>query len=486
MTGSIGPVRPSGRTPPDYGKVVERVGQAIGLFAGVATLVYITGGAILALRLALAGLPWQPVVGQLPREFLISIGVSQVLLPAAVVGAAYAWLRLTVRQSPPGIRPWRERANREENRRRFLRQTVGWTAVLFLPAAIVIGWQLYRDTGTDWLELMFFLLGGAGIGGAIGDTVFDLARSRLRRGPPGQRETWAIGGIIVGVALVLAGQLLLYSSDDPKLLWLIALFVVTFLTAATIVEVRGRLARRGERSWRSLSSAALMTGVYAAAVIPTAVGIFGVAPFNDANLCSVDGFSERGDLIGQTSDRVYLGEEVRSPRRIAVFPTAQVEELFIGDEAANTQCDPRLPQGAVTADLRADEVERAALDTERAYQEFVDAATMEAALAAARSAGDGALAAAGMGRDTGDIVDRSLHHQAALIWRAADRAGDSGLRLLENHERIVRRSPGNRPEHRDGLEQLVANARRDTQAAAQSAREGSRELFREAKRAAGG
>ena len=52
------------------------VAAAFGLFAGLASLVVILGGAVLSLRLRSQGLPADAVVAVLPREFLISVGLG--------------------------------------------------------------------------------------------------------------------------------------------------------------------------------------------------------------------------------------------------------------------------------------------------------------------------------------------------------------------------------------------------------------------------
>jgi hypothetical protein len=57
----------------------------------VAALVYLTGGLALQLRLGLVRLPSSAAVPQLPREFLISLGLL-IVAPAIAVGFATHWL----------------------------------------------------------------------------------------------------------------------------------------------------------------------------------------------------------------------------------------------------------------------------------------------------------------------------------------------------------------------------------------------------------
>jgi hypothetical protein len=63
-----------------------------GLLAGFAASVYVTGGLILSARLGLRELPSTAVVSQLPREFLVSLGLLAVGPPVLVAGLVYAFL----------------------------------------------------------------------------------------------------------------------------------------------------------------------------------------------------------------------------------------------------------------------------------------------------------------------------------------------------------------------------------------------------------
>ena len=74
----------------------------LGLLAGVSVLVYVLGGAVLFARLEVKDLPGDAVFGQLPRDFLMTVGVSQVLAPAVVLMTVYAVWRLS-RPGPNGV-----------------------------------------------------------------------------------------------------------------------------------------------------------------------------------------------------------------------------------------------------------------------------------------------------------------------------------------------------------------------------------------------
>jgi len=67
-------------------KWIKAVGELAGAAAGLAALVYITGGLALQLRLGSGGVPSSVAVPQLPREFLISLGLL-IVAPAVAAGA---------------------------------------------------------------------------------------------------------------------------------------------------------------------------------------------------------------------------------------------------------------------------------------------------------------------------------------------------------------------------------------------------------------
>ena len=66
---------------------------AVGLLAALSTIVYISGGALLIVRFKAKDLPVEAVVASLPRQLLISIGLTEVVLPLAlVIAGAFAVL----------------------------------------------------------------------------------------------------------------------------------------------------------------------------------------------------------------------------------------------------------------------------------------------------------------------------------------------------------------------------------------------------------
>jgi hypothetical protein len=74
--------------------------QVTGALTGVAAFVYLTGGIALQLRLGLEGLPSSVAVPQLPREFVIGIGLL-VAAPAIGLACLFGWVTFRHPWMPP-------------------------------------------------------------------------------------------------------------------------------------------------------------------------------------------------------------------------------------------------------------------------------------------------------------------------------------------------------------------------------------------------
>jgi hypothetical protein len=72
--------------------------EFFGLFAGLAALLYIIGGATIVLRLLAYGFLHIAAVTQLPHDFLLSIGLEIVVIPLLFFGGLY----VAVRAARPG------------------------------------------------------------------------------------------------------------------------------------------------------------------------------------------------------------------------------------------------------------------------------------------------------------------------------------------------------------------------------------------------
>jgi hypothetical protein len=71
------------------------IAAVLGLFAGFATLIYVGGAALLALRLVFAGMAAPAIfASQISRELVVSMGLTRLLLPMLIVAGIYLALRL--------------------------------------------------------------------------------------------------------------------------------------------------------------------------------------------------------------------------------------------------------------------------------------------------------------------------------------------------------------------------------------------------------
>jgi hypothetical protein len=273
--------------------VVKTLGQLFGLAAGFIALVYAAGGGVLALRLYLSDLPSRTVVGQLPRDLLISVGLSQIVLPALGVAAIYVIARLLRGNSPPPTRlvdEWSAKPSRQGWRVSL----GGWRELLAasaIPALVATGFaaeQMTRYVTSDWHKLL-----------------------------PSLPLTFLVTLFVVLVALNLRARLALRARR-----------------AATDEVVRER--------WNERSAVVRMTLVVALASLPFCVVFAGTINLLDARVCITSGSHGQhvdGVLIGETTTRTYIGENGdQRPLHVFAIPQPQITETIIGGKADETEC----------------------------------------------------------------------------------------------------------------------------------------------------
>jgi hypothetical protein len=262
--------------------VVKTIGQLLALAAAFLGLVYAAGGAVLALRLYLARLPSRTIVGQLPRDMVISVGLAWVVLPALAVVAIYTAYRLLRGKTPPPkrlVRQWREHSRR------------GWAEIIgasAIPAFVVAG----------SIEL------------------------QADRALSGSEQTLWLSSV---EALSLLG------------------FLVTLLAVLVALKLRARLVDRygNPERWSTRRPIVWMTLVVALASVPICVILAGsLFPLLDAKVCTTDS-EVTGVLIGETSNRTYVGEKGEGrtgPLLVFSVPGSQIKETFIGGDAGSRPC----------------------------------------------------------------------------------------------------------------------------------------------------
>jgi hypothetical protein len=278
-------------TPPGdpFERGLKFAGGLLGIVGASAGLIYATGGLVIGLRLLDNHFAWEAVVGQLPRQLLLSSGLSEVMLPALAVGGLYSLWRLLagpIRKPKVWKRSFREQAGANE-KRKSIALASALSVVLVAPAAV---FSALRH--------------------------FDLSH----RFPV----------LIVG-------------------------FLVVALATTGLLELRSHLGRRAEGGrLRPFEAAALMALVITIWTIPGFILLWANVPLPLALLCATHGRAYHGRLIGETSDRTFIGEpaiprknqgyrfiarrEGEAHHQIVVIPFTEVRQLVIGHRANQLIC----------------------------------------------------------------------------------------------------------------------------------------------------
>jgi hypothetical protein len=269
----------------DGSSVVTVVGQLVGAAAGFVALLYAAGGGVLALRLYLADLPSRTIAAQLPRDLLISIGLAQIILPMLAVAALYAVARIIRGAAAPP------------------------------PSRLVRQWT--ERSRRSWLDLV---------------------------------AASAVPALVVAATLGLAARNV--REGAKALAWLLPVaFLVTLLVVLLALNLRARLAATygdSATSWSTVRAVVRMTLVVALVSLPVCVLFAGAFfPLLDAKVCAQSGSGTSGVLIGETSDRTYIGETGKATGPLLVFsiPRSEIKETIIGGNAAASACPAAQPSG---------------------------------------------------------------------------------------------------------------------------------------------
>ena len=169
-----------------------------------------------------------------------------------------------------------------------------------------------------------------------------LVREWTERSPRG----WAtLVGASAIPALVVAGTIALGADGvRGESLWLVPLaFLVTLIVVLLALSLRARLvAHYGDTTnlWGTRRPIVLMTLIVALAAVPICVLIAGTLyTFLDAKVCTNQS-EVTGVLIGETSDRTYIGQTDRPRGPLLVFsvPSSEIQQTFIGGDADLRPC----------------------------------------------------------------------------------------------------------------------------------------------------
>lgn len=118
-------------------------------------------------------------------------------------------------------------------------------------------------------------------------------------------------------------------------------WLITWLWASALAVARNGI--NGIPEPGRIAVACLISG---ALLVPAFVVTSATLPLLDVKVCTVGGGSVKGSLIGQTDDRLYVGEyrsqQSSANRRIVALASSTVTEMFVGDGAGDVSCDEGL------------------------------------------------------------------------------------------------------------------------------------------------
>jgi hypothetical protein len=251
------------REPLSVAAAMESLRELAPLVAGAGLLVYVLGGAVLYARFSLADLPEKTVIGYLPRDFLMTVGITEVLLPGALAAAAHAAWRLF---GPRRERPLAGRA--------IAAAAAAWTVGVIVAIVLVAHWN--GEEGADHThvdEPAFWIVGLGACAAAVGGAALVRWRLQIRPLRVHLGAPWVPHTIVYGVAAMIV-----------------------------------------------------------AAVAATTVAL------PHARVCFSDGTGQSGTFIGESEDRVFLGEDIPRRPRITLIASDDVDRMFIGHDARSAEC----------------------------------------------------------------------------------------------------------------------------------------------------
>jgi hypothetical protein len=349
--------------------------SSLGLLAGTAAVIYVTGGLVLALRLAFEDIPSLDVVSGLPREFLFSIGVTQVVAPAVLVGAALGLIELGQSSSRLEVSHlgWARIAHCRRLRSAYLGFWSAIPIILLTPAAAYVIGREPIDGKAGLLVLVW-----ASFGLAVGTLLWTWFISQGFTLPRGSEDyvprpcnwrsalvepsRWAecgcrsvlkdaasqhirlpeylrmLGGVVVwlGVGLwIYAG-----SNSHAFALFIATISVLSLLVAHLFLWVRGQIGDRARAKPKSTTSLGVFSWFATALLtVPALVAFGSVHPLPQAVVCTQAAdrtpfTAAAGTYVGATHDQVYIGD--RSQHRMTTIPVSHVTRIIFGKNAGHT------------------------------------------------------------------------------------------------------------------------------------------------------
>ena len=163
----------------------------------------------------------------------------------------------------------------------------------------------------------------------------------------GRRTLLAASAVLaLATTLVGASPALARGTSFPwRLAGVVAIvFVISSLIMVVALKLRAEVAARAD-GWNTLSAASAMTLIVALAAVPACFVFAGTFRLLDAKVCTAGGATRSGRLIGELSDRIYLGEtradrwdQADVPLRVVSIPKGEVEQMLIGSNPDTGGC----------------------------------------------------------------------------------------------------------------------------------------------------
>ena len=341
------------------GSALNDIQVVLGLLAGIAALIYLAGGAALGLRLLFAGLPTLPV-GQLPREFLFSLGAAQVVMPALVLGVMVGLLELGQRDL--GLRdghlPWNAAKDTPQLRRTYLAFYAAIPFVLITPGVAIAA--LHDDKVGAGVVIGLAAAAVAAL--EVWRRCVRDSRLEIREGLPKSTGTWGLDGWLAigsgGAASAVFAFWLFLDSGSAKYFGILGAWLVSLFFALLVVWLRSQAGERRRRELRADSNKGVSTltvilswSATAVLAVPSLIAVTAAWPLSDALVCTqpTDStvYDTSGPFVGETKDRVYIGND--DEHRIISVPTSNVTRLVVGSDLDDIEECARTPAESAQA-----------------------------------------------------------------------------------------------------------------------------------------
>jgi hypothetical protein len=123
------------------------------------------------------------------------------------------------------------------------------------------------------------------------------------------------------------------------LVWLLPVaLLLSMLIVLVALRLRASLAIAYRDRWNERRPLLLMALVVWLGVVPACLVFAATFPLLPARVCTTSGAEPTGLFIGETNQRIYIGESTGPKRDVISLPLTQVKATFIGGNADSASC----------------------------------------------------------------------------------------------------------------------------------------------------